>query len=125
MSLERVNISGNVFGVAFDNSNNGAGINATIADSNISNNKLDGIVATTPAGGAPIGVLVTNTKTVNNGYGIRSMGPNVTVRVKSSDVTGNGIGLSFSGGGALLTFGNSAVRANASDGAFSGPVALQ
>jgi hypothetical protein len=125
VALERVTINGNTFGIAADGSGSTGGINMTIADSMIGGNRQDGIVATTSGGGAPIGLLVTNTKSVNNAFGIRSLGPNVTVRVKNSDVTGNGAGLSFSGGGALLTYGNNAVNANGGDGAFSGSVGLQ
>ena len=70
----------------------------TIADSMIGGNAQDGIIATTPGGGALIGVYVKNTKSVNNAIGIRSIGPNVTVRVDGSSVIGNGTGLSVSGG---------------------------
>jgi hypothetical protein len=126
VNLERVTVNGNAFGIAVDGSGSTAGINVTIADSMIGGNSQDGIVATTPSGGAPIGVLVTNTKSVNNNnFGIRSIGANVTVRVNNSDIAGNGTGLSSSGGGALLSFGNNAVRANGSDGVFSGSVGLQ
>jgi hypothetical protein len=125
VALERVTVNGNAFGIVADGTGSTAGINMTIADSMIANNIHDGIIATTPSGGAPIGVMVTNSKSANNAFGIRSIGANVTVRVKNSDVIGNVTGLSFSGGGALLTFGNNAVRANGSDGVFSGPVALQ
>jgi hypothetical protein len=125
VALERVTVNGNAFGIAADGTASTGGINMTIADSMVANNAQDGIIAVTPSGGAPIGVMVTNTKSVNNAFGIRSLGPNVTVRVKNSDLMGNGTGLSFSGGGALLTFGNNAVRTNGTDGAFSGPVALQ
>jgi hypothetical protein len=52
--------------------------------------------AVTPSGGSPIGVYVKNTKPVNNAFGIRSLGPNVTVRVDGSGVIGNSTGLSFS-----------------------------
>jgi hypothetical protein len=69
--------------------------------------------------------MVTNTKSVNNAFGVRSLGTNVTVRVKNSDVTGNGTGLSFSGGGGLLSTGTNLVEANGANGAFSGPVGLQ
>ena len=106
VNLERVTVNGNAFGIAADGTNSTAGINMTIADSMIGGNSQDGIIAVTPSGGAPIGVMVTNTKSVNNTFGIRSIGPNVTVRVKNSDIMGNGTGLSFSGGGALLTYGN-------------------
>jgi hypothetical protein len=125
VALERVTVNGNAFGVAVDGTGSTGGINMTIADSMIANNAQDGIVATTPGGGAPIGVMVTNTKSANNAFGIRSLGPNVTVRAGDNTITGNGTGLSFSGGGALLTFGTNKVRANGTDGAFSGPVGLQ
>jgi hypothetical protein len=125
VTLNRVLAEGNQFGIAVDGSNSTAGINVTITDSVAASSKQDGIIAVTTAGGAPIGVLVTNTKSTNNNIGIRSIGANVTVRVKNSDVAGNGTGLSFSGGGALLSFGNNSVVANGTNGAFSGPVALQ
>jgi hypothetical protein len=125
VALERVTVNGNAFGIAADGTGSNGGINMTIADSMIANNALDGLIAVTPSGGAPIGVYVKNTKSVNNNFGIRSIGPNVTVRVDGSSAIGNSIGLSFSGGGAILTAGNNMVRTNGNDGAFSGPVALQ
>jgi hypothetical protein len=125
VNLERVTVNGNAFGIAADGSNSTAGINMTIADSMVGGNSQDGIIAVTPSGGAPIGVYVKNTKSVNNAFGIRSLGPNVTVRVDGSSVIGNSTGLSFSGGAALLTAGNNMVRTNGTDGSFSGPVALQ
>ena len=123
--LDRVNAAGNVFGIAVDGSTSTGGINMTIADSFSSGNSQDGIVATTSGGGAPIGVMVKNTKSLNNGFGIRSLGPNVTVRVSNSAVIGNVTGLASGSGGALLSFGNNEVRANGADGAFSGSVAQQ
>jgi hypothetical protein len=125
VALERVTVHGNVFGIAADGTGSTGGINMTIADSMIGGNAQDGIIATTPAGGAPIGVMVKNTKSVNNSIGIRSLGPNVTVRVDGSSVIGNGTGLSFGGGGALLSYGNNNVDANGANGAFSGSVGLQ
>jgi hypothetical protein len=125
VSLERVDVGGNIFGVAFDGSGSTAGVNATIKDSMISGNTQDGIVATTTAGHAPIGIFVSGSASVNNAYGIRSIGPNVTVRVKNSEVTGNGTGLAASGGGALLSLGGNAVQANGAKGAFTGSLALE
>jgi hypothetical protein len=125
VTLERVIVNGNAFGIAADGSDSTAGINMTIADSMIGGNGQDGVIATTPSGGAPIGVYLKNTKSVNNAIGIRALGPHVTVRLDSSAVIGNSTGLNFSGGGALLSFGNNAVQANGSNGSFSGPVPLQ
>jgi hypothetical protein len=93
VNLKRVTVNGNAFGIAADGSNSTGGINMTIADSMIGGNSQDGIIATTPSGGAPIGVMVTNTESVNNAIGIRSIGPNVTVRVENSKVIGNGTGV--------------------------------
>ena len=125
VALERVIVNGNAFGIAADGSGSTGGINMTIADSMIAGNSQDGIIAVTQSGGAAIGLMVTNTKSVNNAIGIRSIGPNVTVRVKNSDVMGNGTGLSFFNGGVLATYGNNAVNANATNGAFSGSLPLQ
>jgi hypothetical protein len=125
VNLERVVVNGNAFGIAVDGTGSTAGINMTIADSMVGGNSQDGIVATTPAGGAPVGIYVKNTKSVNNNIGIRSIGTNVTVRVDGSSIIGNSTGLSSSGGGALLTFGNNAVQANGANGSFSGMVTLQ
>ena len=125
VNLERVTVNGNAFGIAADGTSSTGGINMTIADSMIGGNAQDGIIAVTPSGGAPVGVMVKNSKSVNNAIGIRSIGPNVTVRVSNSSVIGNGTGLSFSSGGALLSFGNNEVAANGSNGAFSGLAGLQ
>jgi hypothetical protein len=123
--LNRVSVDKNVFGIVVDGTGSTAGINMTITDSVASGNLNDGIIATTPAGGAPIGVMVKNTRSANNGFGIRSLGSNVTVRVDGSTIVGNGTGLSFSSAGKLLTFGNNNLVANGANGAFSAPVALQ
>jgi hypothetical protein len=103
VNLERVTVNGNALGIAADGTGSTGGINMTIADSMVGGNAQDGIIAVTPSGGAPIGVMVTNTKSVNNALGIRSIGANVTVRVENSKVTGNSTGLSFLGGVGNLT----------------------
>jgi hypothetical protein len=123
--LERVTASHNQFGVAADGSQSTAGVNLTIKDSTLSANVNDGLVATTSGGHAPIGVLVSNTASTNNAYGIRSIGSNVIVRVKGSEIAGNGIGLTATSGGALLSLGENAVQANGTKGAFSGTLALE
>jgi hypothetical protein len=124
VTLERVFVSRNAFGIAFDGTASTAGINATIIDSVSAGNSQDGILAVTSGGGAPIGVMVKNTQSVNNAIGIRSIGAGVTIRVDGSAVIGNSTGLSPSGG-ALLSFGNNNVEANGANGAFSGSVALK
>src|SRR5438105_87697 len=70
--LERVSANGNVFGIAADGTDSTAGINMTVRESVVSGNTQDGIIAVTPGGGAPIGVVVKNTASTNNAVGIRS-----------------------------------------------------
>jgi hypothetical protein len=125
VTLDRVNVSANTFGIAADGSDSTGGINMTVKDSVLASNINDGLVATTSSGGAPIGVLVSNTASTNNGFGIRSIGPNVTVRVDGSKIAGNGTGVSALNGGALLSAGNNIVEANGSNGSFSGPLAFK
>ena len=125
VALERVLISNNVFGIAADGSGSTGGINMTIADSVMTGNTNDGVVATSSAGHAPSGVAVVNSKLLNNGFGTRSLGNNVTVRLDGSKVIGNGTGVSASSGGALLSAGNNIVEANATNGAFTGPITLK
>lgn len=104
--IEPTNISSNVFGIAENGSNSTGGINMTITDSLLAGNINDAVVATTSSGGAPIDVTVKNTKSTNNGFGIRSIGPKVTVRVDGSTIIGNGTGVNALSGGALLSTGN-------------------
>jgi hypothetical protein len=119
VTLERTHVSASVFGVAIDGSNSSTGINATVSESVLSNNSQVGLVATSSAGHAPIGVLATGVKSVNNSYGIRAIGPGVTVRVKNSEIAGNGIGVATSGGGALLSASNNILEANGTNGALT------
>lgn len=122
VSLNRVTVAKNTFGVAIDGTGSTGGINMTIANSNLAGNTNDGVVATTPNGGAPLGLAVFNTQTLNNGFGIRAIG-NATVRVKNSEIVGNGTGLATSGAGAsILTASplSNTVEANAVNGSFTG-----
>ena len=125
VSLDNVTVAHNVFGIAIDGSLSTAGIAVVIANSNVHRNSQDGIVATTTPGGAPIGVMVRNTRSINNSFGARSIGAAATIRMDSSTVMHNSTGLAVSAGGALLSFGNNNVVANGVNGAFSGSVGLQ
>lgn len=118
VTLSNVRAENNVFGVALDGSTSTGGINATVIDSVLSSNRQDGFVATSSTSTAPIGVTFLNSKSTNNTYGVRSIGANVTVRLKDSALTGNVTGLS--GGGTILTGGNNVVEANADNGSFTG-----
>ena len=123
-ALERVTVYGNdgpgieIFAVS------NSGVNVTIADSAFNGNNGEGIVAIASGTGA-VGVMVSNTQSVNNINGIVSDGATTTVRVVDSTIIGNVTGLSTVSSGALLSYGNNKVRANATDGAFTAPLSLQ
>lgn len=125
VNLERVIVNGNAFGIAADGSNSTAGINMTIKDSSIGGNSQDGIVATSAPGKAPVGVFITNSVSVNNAFGVRAIGSNVTVRLTDSKIIGNNTGLATASGGTILSSGNNAIQANGVNGAFTGSFALQ
>jgi hypothetical protein len=124
VALERVTVNGNAFGIAADGSNSTGGINMTIATAW---SRITPRTGSSPSrqAAAPIGVMVKNTKSANNKFGLRSIGPNVTVRVSGSSVIGNGTGLAFDSGSALLSFSNNEVQANGINGNFSSSLAPQ
>jgi hypothetical protein len=120
VSLDRVTVANNVYGIAVDGTNSTAGIALVVVNSTVHRNTQDGIVATTPPGGAPIGLMVKNTRSLSNNIGIRSTGPGAIVRVSDATVMHNGTGLAVNNGGSLLSFGNNEVEANGANGTFSG-----
>jgi hypothetical protein len=120
VDIERVTVEGNGFGIVADGSGSTTGINMIIADSTLTGNRNDGMIATTSSGGAPIGVTIKNTRSTVNGFGLRSIGSGVTIRVKNSEIIGNDTGLTAQGGGALLTNGDNTVQANGINGSFTG-----
>ena len=120
VDIERVTVEGNGFGIVADGSGSTTGINMIIADSTLTGNRNDGMIASTSSGGAPIGVMIKNTRSTVNGFGLRSIGSGVTIRVKNSEIIGNDTGLTAQGGGALLTNGDNTVQANGINGSFTG-----
>jgi hypothetical protein len=119
VTIRNSNVSGNTFGIAADGTGSTNGINATIADSVMASNVNDGVIAVTSGGGAPIGVMIKNSNSINNGFGVRSIGSGVTVRVNNATVIGNVTGLSALSGSDLLSAGNNTIESNGTNGAFT------
>ena len=88
-----------------------------------SGNTFDGVIATSSPATAAAGVAVINSQSLSNGFGIRSIGSNITVRAEGSKIIGNGTGLG--GGGASLSGGGNTVQANGTNGSFTGSYAQQ
>jgi len=118
VSLQRVRMENNVFGLKADGNGSTGGIAVTVVDSLASGNSFSGFTATTPGGGAAVALMIDRSVSANNGTtGIAVSGTLGTVRLANSTVTGNGTGLQALSSGTLASYGNNQVNGNASDGA--------
>jgi hypothetical protein len=119
VSITKSVIVANIYGLAIDTTAGGAGINVLISDSEVSANKLDGII--TVANPGPIGVTADLTRLADNGqFGIRSYGAASTIRAGRSTITGNGTGVVSQNGGKMLTYGSNFLEGNGTKGTFTG-----
>lgn len=114
--IDNVTGSRNVFGVAVDGTGSTGGMNVTIRNSIFTHSRVDGVIATTPPGGAPIGVLVERSALHHNINGARAFGSGVTIRLLYSSIVGNGLGVGAGSGGVVQSYGNNAINANGTDG---------
>jgi hypothetical protein len=115
--LNNVEVSNNFGGVRAESTSAGGAINVAIANSNISGQTANGIVANAIAGQAAVQVMVDQTTVANNaGVGIRADGPGATIRLANSNVTGNGTGSNFSAGARFLSYGNNRIDGNTDNG---------
>jgi len=115
-TLDHVRVDNNAGGVRIE-----GGSTVTIRDSDISNNKGNGMIAVgTGVGGAVVN-LQTVTVTNNTGNGVTSIngGGATTVTISNASVWDNtAVGLNPSAGGAIISFKNNSVQGNAGgDGA--------
>jgi len=118
VSLQRVRMENNVFGLKADGNGNTGGIAVTVYDSLASGNSFSGFTATTGPGGAPVGLTIDRTVSANNGTtGVAAGGATAVVRLSNSTVTGNGTGLLAVSGGTLASYVNNQVHGNSTDGA--------
>ena len=124
VTIDSVTGSRNVFDIAADGSSSVAGMNITVRNTIFTHSRVDGIIAVTPTGGAPIGVMVERSTLSNNQFGARAFGPGVTIRLNGNTISGNNTGVAAGSGGAVLSYGNNAINANGADGT-PGTVALK
>jgi len=114
-TLDRVRSENNTSGLRVE-----GGATVTVRDSDISNNKGNGVIAVGTAVGAAVLNLQTVTVDTNTSNGVSSVnsGGATTVTISNVSVWNNGgTGLNASGGGALISFKNNSVQGNAPDGA--------
>ena len=100
----------------------GSVINATIDNTNLSNNGA-GILVKAPNGTGTVKFMLTNSSvTLNSGQGIIANGTaaTVTARVGNTTITNNGTGLFVLNTPQLLSYGDNRLDGNGTDGAFTG-----
>ena len=90
----------------------------TIRDSYATQNFGNGVVGTTPAGGASILMMLDRATAAHNaaGFGVIADGAGTTIRMGNSTVSGNANGVGESGGGTLQSYKNNMINNNTADG---------
>jgi hypothetical protein len=124
VTIDAVTGSRNVFGIAADGTGSVNGMNITVRNVLMTHSRVDGIVAVTPPGGAPVGFMVEHSTLSNNQFGARAIGTGVVLRLNNNTISGNTTGVAAFSGGAVLSYGNNAISANGTDGT-PGTVALK
>jgi hypothetical protein len=122
VSIDKSQITGNVFGIAGDGTSGGT-VKGTISDSVVSGNSEDGIAAI--SSGSAAWFLVDQTKVAGNAYGLAAGGSGAEILARNSSIFDNSTGLHTGNGGAIYTYGTNSVNGNATNGAFTGTVGLQ
>jgi hypothetical protein len=85
-----------------------------------------GVAAAAASGTNPIGIMLTDSSTSNNGtFGVVANGSPITMRVGNSTITGNATGVLAAGGSSILSYSNNRLDGNptvgaANNGAFTG-----
>jgi hypothetical protein len=114
-TLNRVQVNGaglqgiNVSGTAATGA-----VNATIANSAVSNNST-GIVAGSTNGAAVTQMMVSNSVLSNNGIGLADTGLNPTIYLAKSTIAGNTTAFNAING-TLFSFGDNYIKSNGDDG---------
>lgn len=106
--FERVQAIGNAAaGFRLDGHVGTGTLQATAKDSDVSGNNLVGILVQSTSGHAVTTFTVIDSAVVNNnGYGLDTAGPNVTMFIAGSTVSGNGTGFFSDPAAVIKTFGN-------------------
>ena len=103
--LDQVRLDHNAIGLRVEQNSN-----VSISNSNVANNTLHGIFATSTAASALI--MVNATTVSGNVNGIRADLANSIVRLGGSTVTGNGAGINLTNAAQLISFGNNIIGGN-------------
>lgn len=131
VQLNRVRAFGNLGNGIRGEGQNGSGgvVNVSVRNSVSAGNSVNGVVASTPSGGATVIMTVDASVAAYNAssgtFGVISDGSGSIVRIGNSTITGNATGVGTSNSGTLQSFKNNQIGGNATDGtpvtAFPGP----
>ena len=126
VTINHSNVQNNTTGIKADGASGGV-INMTIRDTASVGNTQNGIVGTTPAGGAAIVIMLDHVAASHNaaGYGVIADGPATFITVGGSSIAGNAFGVGTSNGGTLLSLKTNQIRGNSSDGTPIAAVGLE
>jgi hypothetical protein len=124
VQVERVQVANNFNGIIANGNGSTGGIKVTVVDSSSSGNSGQGVIATTPVGGAAVKVMVNRLTAVNNGTGVQADGAGAGVLIGSSNIKGNTTGVAATNGGTLGSYKNNQINDNTSDGTPIGQVLL-
>jgi hypothetical protein len=114
VSLERVRMTNNNFGLKADGSSAGS-LEVSVTDSLASGNSLDGVYAITTGG--HVDMMVSHSTASNNGdVGFHANGANVQVLLDNSIASGNGIGVFGVNRAILLSYQSNKINLNGKNG---------
>jgi hypothetical protein len=114
VSLERVQMTGNNYGLDADGSS-GSFLSVSVADSLASGSFHSGIIAETTSGRTIM--MVNHTTSSNNGgFGLKADGANAEMIVGSSVVSGNNTGVVIKNGATLLSYQDNRIDLNSVNG---------
>lgn len=121
VAIDRVRVQANNFGIFLDGAGGSGVVKATIRNSVVASNALNGINIS--SGGTSTSGFMDNVTVVNNLNGIVSGGTGSTGFVTNSTITGNTTqGVLFSAPGTLTSFGTNSLAGNPSNGTFSSTI---
>ena len=118
VSIDRVRLENNVFGLKADGNGSTGGIQVALRDTVAAGNSFSGFTAITSGGGAKVDLALDHSASVHNGTtGVAAGGATATVRISNTTVTGNGTGLLAVNSGVIASYSNNQVDGNTTDGA--------
>lgn len=126
--LNNVHLANNTTGLYSDSS--AGSIFATIRDSQIVGNTLQGVHAKAAASGTHR-VLVNRNTIANNafdsltGAGVHAEGAAANIRIRDNGITANRIGVTLTTGGIIYSYGDNVISGNGTNGSFTSTQATQ